>query len=65
MVGSRNLITTIGYFDKKIGLLRQRTNVDFKSITWVEIAYQGMCLGLSAFVSLLPTTDNYEKDRPI
>ena len=48
-----------------IGLLRLRTKVVFRSITWAETAYQGMCLGLSAFVCLIATTDNYEKDRPI
>ena len=48
-----------------IGLLRLRTRVGFRSITWVETACQGVCLGLSAFVSLITTIDYYEKDGPI
>ena len=45
-----------------IGLLRLRTKVGVRSITWVETAYQGMCLGLSALVSLITTTDYYDFD---
>ena len=45
-----------------IGLLRLRTKVGVRSITWVDIAYQGMCLGLSALVSLITTTDHYDFD---
>ena len=45
-----------------MGLLRLRTKVGVRLITWVETAYQGMCLGLSAVVSLITTTDYYEKD---
>ena len=48
-----------------IGLLRLRTKVGVRSITWVEIAYQGMCLGLSAVVSFVNTTDYYGFDGSI
>ena len=44
-----------------IGLLRLRTKVGVRSITWVETAYQGLSLGWSVLVSLITTTDYYEK----